>query len=394
MPTQRQMFLQHLAQTNDIPLALEIERAEGCYMHDKDGKRYLDLIAGIGVSALGHCHPVVIEAIEKQIRKYSHLMVYGEFVQTPQVAYAKALTDTLPANLDCVYFTNSGTEATEGAMKLAKRYTGRREIISCYNAYHGSTQGALSIAGGEELKNAFRPLLPDIRQIRHNIMEDLKQITEYTAAVFIEPIQGEAGARVADDEYLKALRERCTEVGALLVYDEIQCGFGRCGTLWHSGRNGISPDILLLGKALGGGMPLGAFISSKAIMHTLSFDPVLGHITTFGGHPVSCAAGLAAFEYILNEGLIEQVEAKAQSFRNKLHHKAIKALHGKGLLMALEVGSFDNVQKLIRYCIENRVVSDWFLFNVDCIRIAPPLIISDEEIDEACDVIMRGLDQL
>lgn len=389
MPSQRELFLRHLAQTSPIPLGLEITHAEGCWLYGKDGKRWLDLIGGISVSALGHSHPAVKEAVHKQVDKHLHLMVYGEYVQSPQVDYAVALTQTLPENLDTVFFTNSGAEATEGAMKLAKRVTGRAEFISCKNAYHGSTQGALSLAGGDWLSQAFRPLLPNTKQIRFNAFEDIDLITEKTAAVFIEPIQGEAGAVVPARDYLQAIRKRCDETGTLLVFDEIQTGFGRTGTLWAFEQYDVVPDILLLGKSLGGGMPLGAFIASHEMMQLLTHDPVLGHITTFGGHPVSCAAGLAAFTFINENKLASQSLEKEKLLRSLLPNQKI---HGKGLLLAVELNGFEQVQKVIHHCIGNGIITDWFLFNDRCIRIAPPLIISEEEIRLACEVIGRALD--
>lgn len=394
MLTQRQLFLRHLAQTNDIPLALEIEKAEGLYLYDTNGKKYMDLISGISVSALGHRNPKVIAAVQEQLDKYMHLMVYGEYVQAPQVKLARLLTGHLPETLNCVYFTNSGTEATEGAMKLAKRLSGRTEFISCYNAYHGSSQGALSMAGGEWFKNAFRPLLPGIRQIRYNEPADLEWITEATAAVFIEPLQAEAGCLVPAQKYMQLLRQKCTETGTLLVFDEIQTAFGRTGSLWAFEQYSVVPDILLLGKALGGGMPLGAFISSYNNMQALTHEPVLGHITTFGGHPVSCAAAYVAFEVLLEEGLIDKVNKKEALFRQLLVHKNIKGLHGKGLLFALELKNFKAVQQLISHCRDNGIITDWFLFNDRCIRIAPPLIISESEIENACKVILAGADLL
>jgi acetylornithine/N-succinyldiaminopimelate aminotransferase len=392
MVSQRQQFLSMLAPTSTIPLGLEIERAEGCYMYDIEGKKYLDLISGISVSSLGHRHPRVIAAVGEQLDKYMHLMVYGEFIQSPQVKFAELLCSTLPANLNCVYFTNSGTEATEGAMKLAKRATGRMEIIGCINSYHGSTQGALSIAGDEWFKNAFRPLIPGTRQIRYNNLEDLEYITTNTAAVFMEPVQAEAGAMVPDLGYLEAVRKKCDDTGALLVFDEIQTAFGRTGSMYNFQQSYIIPDILMLGKALGGGMPLGAFIASHELMQNFSHDPVLGHITTFGGHPVSCAAGKAALEVLLESDLINKVPEKESLFRNHLIHQGIKSIHGKGLLLAIEVGNFEEVQKLIHHCMNEGMVTDWFLFNTHCIRIAPPLIISEEEIRWACEVIHKALE--
>lgn len=394
MLTQRQLFLSHLAQTSPIPLGLEIVRAEGCYLYDNEGKKYLDLISGISVSNIGHRHPKIINAIKDQVDKYLHLMVYGEYIQAPQVAFSKLLTDNLPSSLDCVYFTNSGTEATEGAMKLAKRSTGRSEIIGCINSYHGSTQGALSIAGDEWFKNAFRPLIPGTRQIRFNNFDDIELISANTAAVFIEPIQGEAGAILPKQGYLDSIRNRCSEVGALLVFDEIQTAFGRTGMLFNFQQHNIIPDILLLGKALGGGMPLGAFISSNSLMTNLTNNPVLGHITTFGGHPVCCAAGKAALEVLIESDLISQVPEKENLFRKQLIHPGIRAIHGQGMLLAVELEDFDIVQKVIQYCISNGLITDWFLFNDKCIRIAPPLTISKEEIEWACSIIKKALDQI
>lgn len=385
MLTARQLFLSHIAQTSSSPLALEIVDASGCYMTDVNGKRYLDLISGISVSALGHSHPAVVNAIIAQAQKHLHLMVYGEFVQYPQVEYAHALAQTLPEDLNSVYFTNSGTEATEGAMKLAKRVTGRPEIISCINAYHGSSQGALSVSGQEELKNSFRPLLPGTRQIRFNNFDDLSKITTQTAAVFAEPIQSEAGAVAGREDWFKALREKCSETGALLVLDEIQTGMGRTGTLWAFEQLGIIPDILLLGKAFGGGLPLGAFIASANLMNQLTFDPVLGHITTFGGHPLSCAAGLAAFQVITGSGLIQEVRNKEAHFRDIFSRYPV---HGKGLLLAVELGSFQRVQDFITMASEKGFITDWFLFNDRCIRIAPPLTISEDEIESVRELVV------
>lgn len=389
MPSQRELFLRHMAQTSPIPLGLEIIDAEGCWLYGNDGKRWLDLISGISVNTLGHSHPAVKEAVHSQVEKHMHLMVYGEYVQSPQVGYAKALTDTLPPSLDTVYFTNSGAEATEGAMKLAKRITGRNQFVSCHHAYHGSTQGALSIAGGDWLSQAFRPLLPNTKRIGFNSIEDLSLITEETAAVFIEPVQGEAGAVVPSQGYLEAARKRCDETGALLVFDEIQTGLGRTGTLWAFEQSGVVPDILMLGKSFGGGMPLGAFVSSYENMQLFTDDPVLGHITTFGGHPVSCAAGLAAFRFIRENDLASAAQEKEALMRKLLPGAT---LHGKGLLLALELGDFDRVQKAINYCLANGVITDWFLFNDHCIRIAPPLVISEEEIALACDVLRTAME--
>jgi len=393
--TNRQLFFQHIAQTSDFPLGLEIDRAEGIYIYAMAGEngeqpRYTDLISGIGVSNVGHRHPRVLAAIQAQLDKYLHLMVYGEYVQTPQTQLAHALAQTLPAPLDTVYFTNSGTEAVEGAMKLAKRYTGRQEIISCFNAYHGATQGALSLSGDENFKRNYRPLLPGIRHIRYNNLVDIEQISCRTAAVVMEVVGAEAGVRVPDVGYLRTVRERCTEVGALLVFDEIQTGFGRTGTFWgFEGFDGVVvPDILLCAKGMGGGMPIGAFISSAEIMSVFRNNPILGHITTFGGHPVSCASSLATLQVIRDEKLYATAEAKGQLFRQLLVHPAIWEIRGKGLLLAVEFDSFDVLKPIIDRAISRGVITDWFLFCDNSMRIAPPLIITEDQIREACAVIL------
>jgi len=402
--TQRQLFFEHVAQTSDFPLALEIDRAEGVYIYSTAGpdgqqRRYMDLISGIGVSNVGHRHPQVLAAIQAQLDKYLHLMVYGEYVQTPQTQLAHAIAGTLPHPLNTVYFTNSGTEAVEGAMKLAKRYTGRAELVSCVNAYHGATQGALSLSGDEHFKRSFRPLLPATRHIRFNNWDDLSQITTATAGVVMEVVGGEAGVRVPDPAYLQAVRARCTDVGALLIFDEIQTGFGRTGTFWAfqgSGRDGLDvvPDVLLCAKGMGGGMPIGAFISSADIMRVLRTNPILGHITTFGGHPVSCAASLATLRVIQQEKLYEQAEAKGQLFRQLLVHPAIRAIRGKGLMLAGEFDSFDVLKPIIDRAIELGVITDWFLFCDNSMRIAPPLIITDEQIRDACAVILQAIGEV
>lgn len=384
-------FLTNNAQTTDFPLLLEFDRAEGVYMYDAAGKAYIDLISGIGVSSLGHSNPYVINAIKEQLDKYMHLMVYGEYVQSPQVRFAEKLVSVLPADLNSVYFVNSGAEAVEGALKLAKRYTNRTGIISCYNSYHGSTQGALSVMGNEEYKQAYRPLLPGVNFIDFNNIEDLELITEETACVIIETLQGEAGIRVPDKTYMQVLRKRCTQTGALLILDEIQAAFGRTGKLFAFEHFDIVPDILLLAKALGGGMPVGAFISSKEVMSALKENPILGHITTFGGHPVCCAAGLAALEVLLNENLVEQIDSKADLFLQLLIHPAIKEVRGKGLMLAIELENFELNKKIIDRCIENGVVVDWFLHCSNSMRIVPPLIISHDEIRKACEVIIESI---
>lgn len=391
MLTLRQLFLTNNAQTTDFPLLLEFERAEGIYMYDVAGKPYMDLISGIGVSSLGHSNQYVINAIKDQLDKYMHLMVYGEYVQTPQVRFAEKLVSLLPSQLNSVYFVNSGAEAVEGALKLAKRYTGRSKTVSCYNSYHGSTNGALSVMGNEEYKQAYRPLLPGVNFIRFNHIDDLELITEETACVIIETLQGEAGIRVPDKAYMQALRGRCTETGTLLILDEIQTAFGRTGKLFAFEHFDTVPDILLLAKALGGGMPVGAFISSNQVMAALKDNPILGHITTFGGHPVCCAAGLAALEVLLNENLVKPVQEKENLFRELLVHPAIKEVRGKGLMLAVELENFDLNKKIIDRCIENGVVVDWFLHCSNSMRIAPPLIITHDEIRKACQVIMESI---
>lgn len=393
MPTHRQLFLSHVAQTSEFPLMLEIEKAEGVYMSDIHGKKYLDLISGIGVSNIGHRHPKVLTAIQDQLDRYMHLMVYGEFVQSPQVKLASALTKTLGEHLDNVYFVNSGSEAVEGALKLAKRYTGRPEIISFSDAYHGSSHGALSVSGNEQLKNKFRPLVPGNRILKFGEQGDLKCIGHNTAAVIVEPVQGEAGVRIADREYFAALRAACNANGSLLIFDEIQCGFGRTGKFWAHEHYGVTPDILVCAKGMGGGMPIGSFISSKEIMHLLTHDPVLGHITTFGGHPVSCAASLATLEVIIEENLLERAEEKGALFESLLKHQEIKDFRRLGLIMAVEFSSFEFLQKILSNLLDLGVLSDWFLFCDNSMRIAPPLTITTDEIKMACELIHQAIEK-
>jgi putrescine aminotransferase len=388
----RQLFLSHLAQTTDFPLMIEIEKAEGVFLYGPDGKSYLDLISGIGVSNVGHRHPKVLEAIQSQLDKYLHLMVYGEYVQSPQVQLAKALCETLPKKLDNVYLVNSGSEAVEGALKLAKRYTNRREIISCVNAYHGSSHGSLSVGGNEIFKRAYRPLLPGIQNIVYGAFHHLEQINENTAAVIVETVQGEAGIRVACKAYFQALRQRCNETGTLLILDEIQAGFGRTGKFWAFEHFDIVPDILVCAKGMGGGMPIGAFVANKEVMGVFKNNPLLGHITTFGGHPVSAAASLATIQVIKDENLLEQVEAKADLFKNLLIHPKIKGIRHKGLMMAVEFESFEVLKPIIDRAIEKGVITDWFLFCDDAMRIAPPLTISEEEIKMACGIILEAIE--
>ncbi|RYU94809.1 aspartate aminotransferase family protein [Emticicia agri] len=394
----RQIFLQNMAQTSDFPLALEIEKAEGIYLYEKNGEKYMDLIAGIGVSNVGHRHLNVVNAIKDQLDKYMHLMVYGEYIQQSQVMLAQALTKTLTdfqtssgLKLDNVYFTNSGTEAVEGAMKLTKRFTGRTEIVSCYNSYHGSTQGALSL-GDEHFKRNFRPLLPSITKIHRNQLIDLEKITNKTAAVFFEPVGGESGVRPANPIYLKQLRKRCDEVGALLVFDEVQSGFGRTGTFWAFEQYEVVPDILLCAKGMGGGMPIGAFIAPQAIMSVFKDNPILGHITTFGGHPVSCAASLATLSTILEGNLINEVKRKAELFKKLLVHPKIKEVRNQGLMMAVEFDNFEVLKPIIDRAITKGVITDWFLYCDNSMRIAPPLIITEEEIRQACAIILDNID--
>jgi acetylornithine/N-succinyldiaminopimelate aminotransferase len=398
--TNRQIFLNHLGQTSTTPLALEIIKAEGLTLYDVNGNQYIDLIGGISVCNVGHRHPQVIEAIKKQLDNYLHIMVYGELVQSPQVQYAQLLTQYLPGLLNSVFFTASGSEATEGAMKLAKRATGRTQIVSFKNSYHGSTQGALSVMGSEYWQQAFRPLLPNILQLNYNSFDDLNFITNETACVIAETIQAEAGVKKPLNGWLKALRKKCTQTGTLLVLDEIQCGFGRNGTLWAFEQFDVVPDILLLGKALGGGMPLGAFIADKKLMDTLSYNPVLGHINTFGGHPVCCAAGMAAMKVLLEENLISTVYEKEKLFTYLLQHKHIKSIHAVGLMIAVAFENFEINKKIINLLIAEAginkvgVFTDWFLFADNCLRIVPPLVISEKEISEACALIHKILDNL
>ncbi|MFD2200671.1 aspartate aminotransferase family protein [Shivajiella indica] len=387
----RQLFLSHLAQTTDFPLMLEIEKAEGVYMYGPDGKSYIDLISGIGVSNVGHRHPKIIHAIQSQLEKYLHLMVYGEYIQSPQVQLAKALCETLPPSLNNVYLVNSGSEAVEGALKLAKRFTNRREIISCINAYHGSSHGSLSVGGNEIFKRAYRPLLPGIKNVVYGSFGQLDEITENTAAVIVETIQGEAGIRIASKEYFQALRKKCNETGTLLILDEIQAGFGRTGKFWAFEHFDIVPDILVCAKGMGGGMPIGAFIAGQEVMGVFKNNPLLGHITTFGGHPVSSAASLATIQIIQNEKLLEKVDEKAELFKKLLVHHKIKSIRNKGLMMAVEFESFEVLKPIIDRAIEKGVITDWFLFCDDAMRIAPPLVITHEEIEKACNIILEAI---
>jgi len=389
---QRELFLKHVAQTSPAPIGLEISKAKGCYLYDNNGNSFLDLIAGISVCNIGHCHPAVVRAIQHQSEQYLHLLVYGELIETPQVAYAHYLAQHLPPSLDAVYFTNSGAEAVEGAMKLAKRSTGRTNIIAFNKSYHGSTQGALSILGDEYWRNAYRPLLPGILHLEYNSFDVLNYIDRDTACVIAETVQAERGVVSPDKNWIQALRKKCSETGTLLILDEIQTGFGRTGTLWGFEQLEITPDIVLFGKALGGGMPLGAFIASKSLMWNLAENPVLGHITTFGGHPVSCAAGLAAMKILKDEKIVQQVMGKAKLFVSLLKHPEIKNIRHAGLLIAVEFENFERNKSVIDRCIALGVLTDWFLFAPECMRIAPPLTITDDEIKRGCNIIIAAIE--
>ncbi len=389
--TNRQLFFTYMAQTSAEPIGLEMKKAEGIYITDTNGKKYIDGIAGFSVNNIGHSHPAVVKAVQDQVAEYMHLIVYGEFIQSPQASYAKLLTDHLPSHLNCVYFTNSGAEAVEGAMKLAKRATNRHNIIAFKNAYHGSTQGALSIMGDEYWRNAYRPLLPGIIHADYGSYSVIDLIDNNTACIIMEVVQAEAGIKPANLDWLRAIRNKCTETGTLLVFDEIQSGFGRTGSLWAFQQYGIEPDILLLGKALGGGMPLGAFISANEKMQALTNNPVLGHITTFGGHPVSCTAGKAALEVLLNNKWLEEVCLKEQILVKRLLHPLIKAVHRCGLWMALEFETFEINKAIIHQCIQKGLITDWFLFAPNCLRIAPPLSITESELHLLCDIIMESI---
>jgi len=392
MLTNRQLFLQYLGQTSPSPMMLEISSAKGVYMFGQDGRKYIDLISGVSVSNTGHCHPKVVEAVKNQVDSYMHLMVYGEIIQSPQVKYAERLAGILPPELNNCYFVNSGSEAVEGGLKLAKRFTGRSRIISFKNSYHGSTHGALSIQGSELYRNAFRPLLPDTFQVDFNDEKSLEAIDTKTACVIIEPVQGEAGIIFPENDFLTKIRNKCTSAGALLIFDEIQTGFGRIGSMFALNRFDVIPDILLLAKALGGGMPLGAFISSGRIMSTLASSPILGHITTFGGHPVCCAAGLASLNVIIEEKLVETCDAKSAIFKNELHHPLISEVRGEGLLLAVQLTDPEYIHYAIAHGPDFGLILDYFLFCNNALRIAPPLIIREDEIVLACRQLKKLLD--
>lgn len=389
----RQLFLRHVAQTSPAPLGLEIEKAEGLYLYGTNGEKWLDLISGISVSNVGHRHPKVIEAIHAQLEKYMHLMVYGEYIQSPQVILAQQLASIIPT-LDSVYFTNSGTEAIEGSIKLARRFTGRTKIFSFKEAYHGSTTGALSLMSSEYFSVPFHPLLPDVFHLTSGDHQELYKIDNDTAAVFVEIIRAEVGAEVVREQFLHALRKRCTEVGALLVVDEIQTGFGRTGPFFASQGAGIIPDIMVIAKGMGGGMPIGAFISSKIIMDSLSDNPVLGHITTFGGNAVCCAAASATFEIVQSLNTEVHVPVLESVVRKTLVHPAIQSISGKGMLLALVFETEEFAQKVIAACVQKGVITDWFLFAANRLRICPPLNISETELTMACETILAAINEV
>lgn len=386
-------FLSLQGQTNPFPYLIDVDYAKGSYIYDKNGKAYLDMIAGVAVNNIGHNHPKVIAALKAQIDRHLHVMVYGEFIQDAQVEFAEKLTNVLPENLNCVYTVNSGTEANEAALKLAKRITGRQEIIACKGAYHGSTHGSLSVSANETKKAPFQPLLPGVKFIRHNISEDLDLISNQTAAVIIEPVQGDAGVRQASTEYLIELRNKCDETGTQLIFDEIQCGMGRTGKLFAFEHSGVSPDILTLGKALGGGMPIGAFVSSYDKMKLLSHDPILGHITTFGGHPAVCAAGAACIDVMKNEIDFEEVEEKGSYLENHLsQHPKVKEIRRVGMMFAIDMESDEVVAKVVKNCLENGLISFWFLSHPNSFRLSPPLNISWKEVKESLRIILNSLE--
>lgn len=392
MLSNRQLFLLNTAQTSNSPRLTEIVSAEGVYLYGPKGEKYLDLVSGFAVNNIGHRNPKVIQAIKDQLDKHLHVTVFGEFVQTPQVKLAEKLVSLLPQHLNSVFFINSGAEATEGAMKIAKRYTGRKEIIAAKKAYHGSTQGALSLIGNDEYRTAYAPLLPDISFIEFNNLSDIEKITDKTAAVILETVQGEAGIRVPEIHWIQAIRKRCDETGTLLILDEIQTGFGRTGKLFAFEHFGISPDILLIAKALGGGMPIGAFIADKKVMDVITHNPMLGHITTFGGHPVCCAAALATIEVIEGNNLVDPILEKAELFKKYLKHPAIKEVRGLGFMLCIQLDNFNQVESVSKYCADKGIMIDWFLHCETALRLAPPLIISEQEIESACQVILEGIE--
>lgn len=391
MDFNRETFLHQLAQTSTAPFGIAIERAEGVFLFSPDGTRYYDMIAGIGVTNIGHRHPKVVAAIKDQVNKHLHVMAYGEYIQSPSNMLAKKLTGLLPESLNCCYFVNSGTEANEAALKLAKRLTGRTQIISCLKSYHGSTHGSLSVSGNEVKKNAFRPLLPEIQFIEFNNTDDLKYITKKTACVIMETVQGDAGVRIPSRAYLQAVRKKCDESGALLILDEIQCGMGRTGKLFAFEHFGIAPDILTIAKAFGGGLPMGALVSSEENFRAFTNNPRLGHITTFGGNPVCCASALATLEVIESEDLLKGVEEKGKLIESVLQHPDITKLRRIGLMFALDFESEQRVNRIVEYAKNHGVICYWFLSHPNSLRLAPPLTISENEIRESCAVILEAI---
>jgi acetylornithine/N-succinyldiaminopimelate aminotransferase len=392
MDEAKDIFKKHQAQTFPFPSCIEIESAKGSYITDVNGKQYLDFVAGVSACTLGHSNPIINNAVKQQLDKYSHVMVYGEYVQSPQYKLAQLLADNLPENLSTTYFVNSGAEAIEGAMKLAKRATGRSEIISCKGSYHGSTQGALSIIGNEEYKAKYRPLLPNCNTIVYNNENSLKNITNQTAAVVIEPVQGGTGFVTPTNNFLQKVRERCSETGTYLIFDEIQTCYGRLGTLFGFEKYNVTPDILCIAKGMGGGMPIGAFISSWELMKLLTFEPKLGHITTFGGHPINCTASLATLEHLLSANTMKEVEQKAEIFRKYLKTPKIKEIRGEGLMISLEFESEELARKVVEESLECGLILFYFLFTKTAIRITPPLTLSKKEIIKGCNIIKGILD--
>ncbi len=392
--TARDIFFAHQAQTTPKPIGLEVKKARGSYIIDKDNKKYLDFVAGVSACTLGHSHPKVIRAVRRQMRKYLHVMVYGEFVQDEPVQLVKLLADQLPEQLSCIYLTNSGTEGIEGALKLAKRATGRQRIISANNAYHGNTQGAMSVMGYERRKRAYRPLIPGTSYIQFNDVRDLEQINEQTAAVILETIQGGAGFIVPTNDYMKAVRERCDKVGALLILDEIQPGMGRTGKLFAFEHYNMIPDIFVTGKGLGGGFPVGAFCASKELMNLLQDKPILGHITTFGGHPVIAAACHATLRTLLQSNLIAETLEKEEYIREQLQHREIQEIRGKGLMLALILPTPEHAQQLVKIALERGLLLFFLLFENRAVRVTPPLTITKKELKKGCDIIINILDQI
>ena len=387
-------FLQYQARTTPNPLGIEIAKAKGSYIWDDKGNKYLDFVAGVSACSLGHRHPRVVRALRRQSRKYLHVMVYGEFAQGPSVRLSKKLINALPQPLEQVYLTNSGTEAIEGALKMAKRFTGRDELIGALNSYHGSTHGSLSLTGYEEIKKGYGPLLPNVDFIRFNVEEDLHKIGHKTAAVILETIQGGAGFIQPEKDYLKAVKERCEATGALLILDEIQPGFGRTGSLFAFMNSTIVPDILVMGKGMGGGVPIGAFASSKEIMECLTINPKLGHITTFGGNPLISAAAEATLSTILESRLMEVIPEKEALFRELLHHPKIKQINGTGLMLAPVFVSAEVANQVVLRCLKEGLILFWLLWEKKAIRISPPLTISTSEIKKGCRILLNVLDTL